>query len=110
MADFSQWLIEQLERRNWKPAELARRADIDTGLLSRLLNRERMPGPTTCNAIAEALQLPPQSVFHAAGLIPSPPDYDETIEEIKYLSEKVPIEKRRQILDYIRFISSQESS
>lgn len=110
MADFSLWLIEQLEKRNWKPAELARKSGIDTGLLSRLLNRERMPGPSTCNAIAEALQLPPQVVYQVAGLMPSSPDYDEVIEEIKYLSEKVSKEKRKQILEYIRFISSQETT
>lgn len=110
MADFSQWLIEQLEKRNWKPAELSRRAGINTGLLSRLLSRERMPGPTTCRGIADAFQLPPQVVFQAAGLMPSPPEYDEVIEEIRYLSAKVSKEKRRQILEYIRFISSQEPS
>ncbi len=74
MSDFAEWLDLQLKERDWRPVELARRAGIDTGMVSNLLNRKRNAGPETCRAIAHALDLPEEEVFRKAGLLSPKPE------------------------------------
>jgi transcriptional regulator with XRE-family HTH domain len=80
-ADFANWLDNALKSSNLTPAELARRSGVDKGVISRALSRERVPSPETLSSIAEALQLPLDIVFQAAGLLPS----ETEVELIKLL-------------------------
>ncbi len=68
---FSAWLLDQLHQRGWSQAELARRANITKGAISHVLNETRRPGEALCKAIADALGYPPETVFRAAGLLPT---------------------------------------
>lgn len=74
MKEFTVWLIAEINSRGWLPAELAKRAGLTQGGLSRILNGERKPGPEACVGIARALGLSPECVFRKAGLLPSEPD------------------------------------
>ena len=98
MEDFASWLEKELENRDWKPADLSRRSGIGSGLISRILNRERRAGPDSCVAIARALQLPPETVFRAAGLLPPVARETEVLRRLVYLAAQLPSEDQDRVL------------
>lgn len=109
MSDFTEWLQNELNSRGWAQIELTRRGGISSGAISKLMSGERKPGPDMCNAIATALNLPPEDVFRAAGLLPSARDDDPLIREATYLIGLLSQDRKRQVLEYIRFIAQGET-
>lgn len=105
MDDFSVWLLDELSRRGWTPAELARRAGLSTGTLSNILNGNRNPGPEVTLSIAKALGEPADKVFRLAGILPRLPgsEDDQVIKEIMDILKNMPPEDRQDVLDYARF-------
>jgi transcriptional regulator with XRE-family HTH domain len=66
--DFADWLQHELDARGWRQADLARHGELHTGHISRILNRERMPGVDFCRGVARAFGLPEIKVLEIAGL------------------------------------------
>ncbi|MBE7468421.1 MAG: hypothetical protein DPW09_22050 [Anaerolineae bacterium] len=102
MEDFTEWIEVQLRERNWNTAELAKRAKINSGTLSNVLNRTRRPGPEVCLAIARALNYSPEIVFRQAGLLPPAPQPDLEIEEVAHLFQQLSPEQRKLALSTLR--------
>ena len=91
MESFSRWIKTELEKRDWKPADLARNARIKDATLSRILSGSRNAGPSACNGIAQAFGLSPEVVFRRAGLLPLlPPEVEEEQEVIAALRKMSP--------------------
>lgn len=99
---FVQWLDEELARRNWRPADLARVGGISTGSLSHIYSGARSIGPDVANAIAKAFKIPPDTVFRHAGLLPeSPtPGGDSIRQELDEILRNMTYEERRDVADY----------
>ena len=70
MTTLVDYLEDELHRRNWRPADLARAAGVPDATISHILNGSRRAGPDVCNAIARALGEPPERIFRLAGLLP----------------------------------------
>ena len=87
--DFADWLGKALTTHNLTAAELARRAGVDKGVISRLINHERTPSPETLSSIATALQLPPETIFRAAGLLPPEAEAEAPAEFILWLKNEL---------------------
>lgn len=68
---FPIWLQRQLDRREWRAAELARRLDISPGVVSHWLNGQRLPSPASCDRIADVFGLPVDDVLTLAGHRPA---------------------------------------
>lgn len=100
--DFADWIESELAQREWRPADLARVAGIDSGQLSRILNRMRRAGPDTCLAIARALKVPPEKVFRQAGLLPPLPAPEDSIalQELLDIVQQLSPEEQRGVLEY----------
>ncbi len=94
MDNFGTWLLNELESRGLSQSELARMAGLARGTLSNLINGTRGRGPDSIEAIARALKLPPELVFREAGLLPSKPSRDDETEELNYLIEQLPPDKK----------------
>ena len=107
--DFAAWLEEELKSRDWSQSELARRGHIRPNTVSRVLNRERAPGPEFCKAVARALGYPPEVVFRKAGILPPKPPQDEETEIALHLLKQLPPEKRQAALQFLKFLAQQES-
>ena len=89
---------EKMEERDWRQADLARRAGLSGGALSNILNDNRNPGPEVLTAIAKAFDEPPELVFRIAGILPPlpGPDDDLTLKELYDLARRLsPTERRR---------------
>ena len=87
---FSEWLQEALEKKGWKQSDLARAAHLGKGSLSDIVSGRRKVGSEVARAIADALKLPPEQVFRAAGILP-PENQDPWADEMAHkLSQLSP--------------------
>ena len=84
VTDLPNWLERQIKCRGWRPADLAKAAGQYPATINRVLNRERQAGPDVCNALARALDEPPEKIFRLAGLLPPSRDPGEDEEELLY--------------------------
>ncbi len=100
---FADWLNDVMAERDIRPADLARLANINKGILSRILSNERRPAPETLESIARALKLPPEVVFRRAGLLPPAPPDTEYKEELLYLFNELSPEEQEEIIELLRF-------
>lgn len=104
MQNFPDWILRELNRRGWTPAELAKRAGVNTGTLSRVLNGERNAGPDLCRSLAKALDEPEEKVFRLAGLLsPLPAGEDATLHELVEFAKQLSAQDRQELLQYARF-------
>ena len=78
MERFSAWILEELNKRGWKPADLSHETGISSGSLSNILNGYRKPGPDVCRSIAHDLRIPEEMVFRQAGLLSPKPENTKT--------------------------------
>lgn len=96
VANFSEWLLKELNRRGWSQADLAREAGLTRGGVSLLISQNRMPGVETVVGIARAFNLPTDEVLRAAGLQPKKDARTVWIERAEhYLSLMTPEEQER---------------
>jgi transcriptional regulator with XRE-family HTH domain len=100
------WILEELSRRDWTPADLAKRADIHQATLSNILNGNRKAGPEICLAIAQALGEKPEKIFRMAGLLPpSHGDMDDlSQDEVELIQayRSLPTSHRQTAIDVVR--------
>ena len=102
MDNFSEWLKNELGSRNWKQADLVREANLDSAVISNLINGKRKSGENTARAIAHAFKLPPETVFRAAGLLPPQLPETELISQINHLTTELPEQEQQDILEFVK--------
>jgi transcriptional regulator with XRE-family HTH domain len=110
MVNFSDWLENQLKLMNMTPAELARASGKAPAVISRVLNGDRKPEPDTLIAIARALNLPPETVFRAAGLLPPVSPDTEYAEQILHLLRQLSPQEQEEILELLRFKAERQKT
>lgn len=96
--DFRDWLSDKLVSLDWTQSELARRAGITQGTISRVLTGERQPGPDFINAISKAMRLDPAVVFAQAGMLPIATGKDASIEALATRLAKLTTHDREVIV------------
>jgi transcriptional regulator with XRE-family HTH domain len=70
MESLIEFLEAELVRRSWRQADLARATRVPDATIHHILNGSRRAGPEVCNALARALDEPPERIFRMAGLLP----------------------------------------
>lgn len=100
--EFVEWIEGELEKRKWRPADLARAAALYPATISKVLNEDRQAGPDVCLALARAFKLPPELVFRKAGLLPELPggNHDVELQQLIDLMQRMTPDERREILEY----------
>ena len=102
------WLQEETTRRGWSYRELARQAGVSQSNMSRVVTGDMPASADFCIKVATALDITPAYVLTLAGILPDEPTPASTgpiTSEIMHLVENLPPEKRKQVLEYVRFIS-----
>lgn len=94
MVDFKEWLKAELDVRGLTQADLARKTNLSTAAVSLVINGKRGVGEEFCQAVAKALNLPTETVYRAAGLLPPVPDDVEYLERFKMLLHYLDPEDR----------------
>lgn len=103
---FSEWLLVVLEERDWSQAKLARVAKISPASISDIISGRRKVGKDLATAIAEALKLPTEQVFRAAGILPPNKKVDEDIEQIVHEVEQLSKQDQAEVLAFIRMLNN----
>lgn len=96
------WLLKELEKRNWSQNELARRAGISSGTVSNLITGTKTPEQNTLIAIAEALKIPKETVLRAAEILPPIATNSEKESELIYLFRLLPKEEQDYMLRHMQ--------
>lgn len=99
---FHDWLEDEISKRNWKPADFCKTANIDSGFLSKVLSGERNPGLSFIERAASALDYPKEFVFRKAGILPPAARTTEQHEELTYLFDRFPDDEKKDLLSYMR--------
>jgi len=74
------------------------------GSLSNIFSGKRVPTIDTCLRLAKALNVPPEAVLRAAGLLPPENTSAKTaIRDIKDLMAQLSPKNRAELLDYAQF-------
>jgi len=81
---FSNWLQNQLAKRDWSQADLSKRSGLHRAIISKVILGSSMPTPETLETIARGLGLSTEIVFRAAGLLPPEPETNEMIEKLNH--------------------------
>jgi transcriptional regulator with XRE-family HTH domain len=100
--EFSEWLQEELNNREWTQADLVRKSKLSQGQISRLINGTRGPGVETCQSIATAFSLPVETVMQKAGLLSTPEAQSDLIETTLYNLGFLPLEDQEEILEIVK--------
>ena len=105
MDKFSEWLISELNKRNWSQSELARQAKISRAVVSDYVNGKRKkPDETVLRKIAYALKIRPEVIFQMVGYLPPDEQETKTLAEINYLISTLPPEQQDQVYTFVRFL------
>ncbi len=96
---FHDWLLKQLQEKEWTQADLARHSGITKGAISNYING-RVPDKSALRKIAKAFKLPPEIVYRAAGDLPSITPETELINRIIHLTSELPEPDQADILAY----------
>lgn len=99
---FIDWLNSTLNEKGWSQAELSKRANISTSMISSVLSGRREPGTNFCNSVAAVLRIPPEDVYRVAGLLPSEPEPEdrtlyEVINSCAYKSASIEMPTRQRL-------------
>jgi transcriptional regulator with XRE-family HTH domain len=98
--DFVKWVEEELERRNMSQAELARQSGLTRSAINKLIRRQQIsPGNDMCIGISNAFNLPPETVFRKAGLLPSKPKSNIFMEKLMHLASQLPQDEIEDLTD-----------
>ena len=81
LMDFVEFIEDELTRREWSRSDLARKSGLTPTQVTRILSRKQSPGNAFIEGIARAFNLPLESVYQKAGVLPTKSKRDELIEE-----------------------------
>lgn len=97
---FQEWLQAELDKRGWKQADLARITNLDSAVISNLINSRRNPGVESCSAIAKAFNYPLDKVYRAAGLLPPEAIINEQFDDLLHIASQLSINDRELLIDF----------
>lgn len=100
-----EWLIDKMKERSITAAELSRKSGISAQQISRLLAGQRGVSEVSLRAISEALNIPPEVAFRAAGFLPPVSEKTEVHEQLLYLFNQLDPDKKQDLLGYAEFLT-----
>jgi transcriptional regulator with XRE-family HTH domain len=102
MITIADWIEEELKKRHWSRAELAKRSGVSESQISRFMSGQRGIGEKSIRKIADALNYPPQKIFEMAGLLPKEKGKDSRVAEATHLFSLLPDEQKESVLIFMR--------
>lgn len=102
MMELTDFIQQELKKREWSQADLARRSGMTTGGISMLLTQTRKPSPDTLTILAKVFNYPPEKLFVIAGLLPQGLESSAQKEELLHLFDQLPEKEKKDLLKYIR--------
>lgn len=101
MENIADYIKAELERKGWSQARLAKASKLDSAVISNIVNEKRGMGWESARAIADALNIPPETMFRKAGLLPPVPTKTEQSEQLLYLFNQLPQNEKDRLIHHI---------
>jgi transcriptional regulator with XRE-family HTH domain len=98
MDTFGDWLNDELTKRGWPQAELARRARVSRTSISDVISGKAKIGANVAKSIANALTLPEEEVFRQANILPKADPVNDYASRLAHRIAQLPVEEQ-EILD-----------
>lgn len=110
MDKFSGWLLDRIKNQDINQSELARRSGLSRQVISDIINNRRTrPDPETISAIAYGLDIPTETAYRAAGLLPDLPSPRQAAAEILgYKLNELSDKQIDELLKYIEFMQERD--
>lgn len=105
---FNDWILNELNNRNWSQADLARNAKLTRGSVSNYING-RIPDDVALRKIARAFELPPETVYRAAGLLPPPID-DPWVDDMSHKISQLTGQRRQMAENLLNSLLEMETT
>lgn len=100
--EFSDWLIREMNTRDWTQADLARASGLSRQAISNYISgRVAKPDENALKEIARALGYPPETVFRIAKILPESQKHDETVQRIIHLINQLDEYDKLDILVFV---------
>jgi|GEM_PF-670361 len=106
--EFGLWLQLEREKRGLTQAKLASLAGLNRAVINKIENGQSEPTVKTLQSIANALNLPDDVVFRAAGFLRTPHD-TEYAEQILHLFRQLSPQEQEEILELLRFKAERQN-
>lgn len=108
-SSFVQWLLTEISDRGWTREEFARRAEINSSVLTHIVNGDRSVGSDVARQLAKGLGVGQVEIFERAGLINEKLDEDEkATREIKRLLSKMDKDRKRLALKVLESMADDD--
>ena len=104
MENIADFIKAEIERKGWSQARLAKAAKLDSAVISNIINEKRGIGWESARAIADALNIPAETMFRKAGLLPPAPAKTEQTDQLLYLFNQLDPDKKQELLGYAEYL------
>ncbi len=102
-SSFSNWLLEELDKRQWSQSDLSRSSGLTRGAISNIINEKNDLGLDSVIGIAKAFRIPVSKVLSAAGIIPKMSKETEAEEQLLHMFRQLSKYDQEAILDFVEF-------
>lgn len=85
--EFSEWIVDELEKRGWSRSEAARRGEISPSMFDKVINGNAKPGIRFIEGLARAFNMPTAEVMMHVSRIST---NDVWAEEMSYKIKLIP--------------------
>lgn len=106
----SDWLQDELNKRGWLQADLARKGKITPAQVSRIMSEEQKPGLEACIGIAKALGISVDEVARRVrpGALPRTTADQAQKEKLLYQVQLLSKPALERVMDYVRYLGQSE--
>ena len=101
-SEFLDWINENLQKRGWTRADLARRTKISQSAYSMIFSGQREPGNDVLSALAKVFDLDLENVFRIAGILPAPKEWSPTQAEWDDVFDRLSPQDQEELLQIAR--------
>jgi transcriptional regulator with XRE-family HTH domain len=108
---FAEWIEGEMRKRGWSVPEVSRRSKrgghqgISPSMIYMVINGQANPGQQFCEGIARAFDVRVDAVMQRAGILPSIPTDDETLQRVMWLWQFIPDSSKETIVAMIQGIA-----
>ncbi|RJP53328.1 MAG: helix-turn-helix domain-containing protein [Anaerolineaceae bacterium] len=86
---FNDWLLNQMQQKEWSQADLARHSGLTKGAISKYM-MGRIPDDEAIRKIAHALNLPADLIFEQANKLPHKPELSNIKRKLLHIAKDLP--------------------
>ena len=108
MTEFTDWLYEELQKRNLSMRQASLKAGLSHTMVSDVLSEKITVTPNFCLAIAKVLNLPGERVLRRAGLLPPAPgdtNGDMTLKELWSILQTMDHAQLKEARRYLLYLA-----